>query len=393
MKSEHRGVLVLDDKSFFLGKMPFKGKTQGEICFNTGMTGYQEVITDPSYTNQIITFTFPHIGNTGYNHVDVESGFKESAKGIIVRNKITNHSSYRVNFASDNYKMQPSGNNGGNLIEFLEKKQIPVIYDVDTRIVTAKIRSKLVSNCIISSIEDVSEIEDLLLEVVQVPKMSGMELSKVVSANNPYTYHKSQGKTIVVIDYGVKENILRILSSNPYNFTVEVVPFNASFEDIIKLKPAGVLLSNGPGDPRETLKHTGQTITKLAKTKLPIFGICLGHQLLCGLFGASLIKLPQGHRGINQPVINYETGNVEITPQNHGFACSNNNLPSYITVTHRSLFDGVIEGIRINEGSKVSALGEEFETGSIFAVQYHPEGSSGPHDSKYLFDEFLKLLK
>ena len=373
---EHLGVLVLDDKTYYLGKMPFEGKASGELCFNTAVTGYQEAITDPSYTEQIIAFTFPYIGNTGFNKEDIESMGKKSAKGVIVRNKITTDSNYRSE---------------GSLVDFLKANKIPVLYGVDTREITFKIRSKTVSNCIISSIKDEGEIPALIEEALNLPNMDGMELSSVSSVLKPLEYSNGGGKTIVVIDYGVKENILKIFAEE--GLKVVVVPFNATFAEINKYSPSGVFLSNGPGDPRETLKHTAPTLKAITKAGIPIFGICLGHQLLCGLFGAKLVKLPQGHRGANQPVIHYQTGKIEITPQNHGFACSDENLPDFITITHRSLFDGVIEGMEIAKGTKIIIDGEEGTSPNIFAVQYHPEGSAGPNDSKYLFEKFFSILK
>ncbi len=375
---KHKGVLVMDNGDTYFGFMPFKGKAFGELCFNTGMTGYQEVVTDPSYTGQIVTFTFPYIGNTGANKDDNECGNKKSASGMIVRNEITQPS----NFRSEE-----------SFIEFAKKKGIPILFGVDTRDITNKIRSRIVANCIISSIENENEVASLLKELKMVPKMEGMDFTEVASTTKEYIYSEgSTEKTIVVLDYGIKENILRILAS--YNLKVVVLPFNASFDDIKKYNPSGVFLSNGPGDPRETIKHTKDAILNVAKHKIPIFGICLGHQILAGIFGATLIKLPQGHRGVNHPVINYKTGKIEITPQNHGFACSDEGMPSHIVITHRSLFDGVIEGISLKEGESFKLKnGDSFELGKIFAVQYHPEGSGGPHDSRYLFDEFVSCLK
>lgn len=374
---EIKGVLVLDDKTFFYGTMPFKGKATGELCFNTSMTGYQEAITDPSYTEQIILFTFPYVGNTGFNKEDVECGIKKAAKGVIVKNPITVDSNFRSE---------------GNFIEFLKTNQIPALFGVDTRGLTEKLRSKKVSNCIIASIESEDEIPQLLKEVTNLPSMDGMDLTAIASTPKPYVYSEGNiGKTVVAIDYGIKENILRILAE--YGLKVVVVPYNATFAEIASYNPNGVFLSNGPGDPRQTIKHTGETIKELAKAQIPIFGICLGHQILCGLFGAKLIKLPQGHRGVNHPVINYDTGKIEITPQNHGFACSDEEIPNYIKITHRSLFDNVIEGMELIKGQKVKVLGEEFIAGNVFAVQYHPEGSGGPHDSKYLFEKFISILK
>jgi carbamoyl-phosphate synthase small subunit len=372
-----KGVLVLDNGDVYTGFMPFEGKAVGEICFNTGMTGYQESITDPSYINQIITFTFPYIGNTGFNYEDIECGEKSSASGIIVRNKITEDSNFRSK---------------GSFIDFAKSKNIPILYGVDTRDITFKIRSKLVNNCIISSIKSNDEIKLLLDEVKSIPSMNGMDCTSLASTKKEYIYaNETAEKTVVVIDYGVKENILKMFAS--FGLKVVVLPYHSSFDEIMKHKPNGVFLSNGPGDPRETIKHTERTILAVAKKKIPIFGICLGHQIIAGIFGAKLIKLPQGHRGVNQPVINYQTNQIEITPQNHGFACDENSIPNHIEITHRSLFDGVIEGIRVQEGINFKTKeGEVFEIGKIFSVQYHPEGSGGPHDSVYLFKQFILYL-
>jgi carbamoyl-phosphate synthase small subunit len=368
----HNAVLILDNGEVLRGFMPFEGKAFGEICFNTGMTGYQEVITDPSYTGQIVTFTFPYIGNTGFNSEDNENGIKPCAKGVIVRNEIMPDSNFRSE---------------GSFIYFAKSRGIPILYGVDTRYITSKIRSRKFANCVISSIKDESDMEKLKLELASVPKMEGLDLTSQASTKEAYIYNEgNSSKSVVVLDYGVKENILRIFAE--YGLKVVVLPYNASFEEVLKYNPSGVFLSNGPGDPRETIKHTGETVLAVAKAKIPIFGICLGHQILSGLFGGKLIKLPQGHRGVNQPVIFYETGKIEITPQNHGFACSEEGLPEHIIITHRSLFDGVIEGIKIEEGTEFNG----FEVGKIFAVQYHPEGSGGPHDSRYLFDKFISML-
>jgi carbamoyl-phosphate synthase small subunit len=352
-------VIVFNDGTHLEGTA-FGAKTsqtQGEVCFNTAITGYQEIMTDPSYSKQIITFSFPHIGNVGCNIDDNETLEKEICAGIICREFPTKPSNFRST---------------QTLEDFMEKRGILGICGVDTRDIIEKIRIGKISKCIIS--REVEKLSQLLEEVKSVPSTKGMDLASQSSTQKAYKYCNG-GKKVAVIDYGTKENILRILKNA--GLEIHVFPANSSFEEITSIKPAGVLLSNGPGDPASTLPKTKSTIEAILQAKIPLFGICLGHQLLCLTSGCKVEKLEQGHRGVNHPVLNYQTKKVEITTQNHGFACIEENIPENVEITHRSLFDGIIEGIKIK--------GKGFAS----SVQYHPESSGGPHDSLYLFQEFI----
>ena len=360
-----QGILLLDDGTALEGKIcGFNEKpTVGEICFNTGMTGYQEVLTDPSYAKQIVTFSFPYIGNYGYNNEDVESTQKPVASGCIIRNEITQPSNYR---------------SVGNFEDFLKYKKISCITGIDTRFLIEKIRKKEVSNCVISkgSNSDIPYLQGILKSF---GSMDGMELASEGTCTEIYKFcDGKQGKCIVVIDCGCKQSILNCLKQ--VDCEVFVVPLLTSFEKIQELKPNGIMLSNGPGDPRKTLLLIKNTLSQIIENKIPIFGICLGHQMLAEFLGCTVKKLPQGHRGINHPVYNYDLKKVEITAQNHGFAVTA--VANNVFITHKSLFDGVIEGIKSIDNSK----------GFIASVQYHPEASSGPHDSFYLFKEFANNL-
>lgn len=335
-------------------------QTQGEICFNTATTGYQEIITDPSYARQIITFSFPHIGIVGCNEEDNETLEKEICAGIICRELPTKPSNFRST---------------QTLEDFMKKRSILGICGVDTRNVVEKIRKGEISKCIIS--REIDKIPQLLEEVKKVLSTKSIDLASQSSTNKTYKYCNGKQK-VAVIDYGTKENILRILKNA--GLEVHVFPANSSFEEISSINPLGVLLSNGPGDPASTLPKTQRTIEAILEAKIPLFGICLGHQLLCLTAGCKVEKLEQGHRGTNHPVLNYQTNKVEITTQNHGFACIEENIPENVEITHRSLFDGIIEGIKIQ--------GKGFAS----SVQYHPESSGGPHDSLYLFQEFINKI-
>lgn len=356
-------VIVFDDKTHILGtaigvEIP---QTEGELCFNTATTGYQEILTDPSYSRQIITFSFPHIGNVGCNDDDNETTTKEVCRGAIFREVPTNPSNYRSQ---------------GSLEAFMKRRNILAICNVDTRLIIEKLRMGKISKCIIS--REVHKLPQLLEQVQFVPSTKAMDLASQSSTPQAYKYCDGKHK-VVVIDYGTKENILRILKE--MGMEVYVFPASASFEEISSINPDGVLLSNGPGDPVSTLPKTQKTIQAILDAKIPIFGICLGHQLLCLVAGCNVEKLEQGHRGTNHPVINYQTKKVEITTQNHGFACIENNIPKHVQITHRSLFDGIIEGIKLYNGGFASS------------VQYHPESSGGPHDSMYLFQEFVNAVQ
>lgn len=369
--------LILKSGEIFYGKGLGKpGISAGEICFNTAMTGYQEAISDPSYAGQIITFTFPHIGNTGVNDDDIESGSLK-LKGVVLRNAITHDSNFRSNDSLD---------------QWLCKKGIVGISDIDTRAITTIIREKGACNAVIFYPEN-NNISDLSLayEALKIaPDMIGLDLAKSVSCSKDYhwkttawEFSKGCGEVvnpnlnIVSFDYGAKQNILRILAS--YNANVVVLPANSSFDEVMKYKPDGIFLSNGPGDPAETGKYAIDVLNKLINIGMPVFGICLGHQLLALALGAKTHKMHQGHRGANHPVKNLITGKVEITSQNHGFAVDASTIPYNVEVTHVSLFDNSIEGLKHKEKP-------------VFSVQYHPESSPGPHDSRYLFDQFFELV-
>lgn len=390
--------LLLADGSAFWGKSV--GATQtaiGEICFNTGMTGYQEVLTDPSYAGQIVTFTFPHIGNVGCNPEDLESHPRSSsvsgsasdsrssneavvhqrrgAVGVVLREDITAPSNFRSVLSFS---------------DWLKAEGIAGIAGVDTRKLTRHIRKAGAQNAMIVDRDSwMVNREKLVAKLQAHPSMAGMELAKTVTAIKPYEWQErewqlgekkkpaSANHHVVAIDFGEKLNILRCLVER--GCKVSVVPAQASAEEIMKLKPDGIFISNGPGDPSATVQYAGQTLKPLIDSGLPVFGICLGHQLLGLALGAKTEKMHQGHRGANHPVKNLDTGAVEITSQNHGFCVSKESLPADVEATHVSLFDGCLEGLR-------------HKSKPVFSVQYHPEASPGPNDSKYLFDKFVGMM-
>lgn len=371
--------LLLADGSIFFGEAVGADKNSiGEICFNTGLVGYQETLTDPSYAGQIITFTFPHIGNVGCNADDIEAK-KVFASGLVIRERITEPSSFRSQ---------------QHLNDWLIANDISGICRVDTRALTRHIRKHGAQNAMILTIhpeEFATQLEDAGEELRGFPNMVGMELAKTVTTTKPYEWTQGEWKLsskphtqnealshVVAIDYGEKLNILRCLAERSCKVTV--VPATMSAQEILAYKPAGIFLSNGPGDPAATSEYAAPILKNLITSGVPIFGICLGHQLLATALGGKTAKMPQGHRGANHPVKNLATGAVEITSQNHGFAVIAESLPQGVTVTHASLFDGSVEGLRV-------------ENKPIFSVQYHPESSPGPHDSAYLFDEFIKMMK
>ncbi|MBN9543174.1 MAG: glutamine-hydrolyzing carbamoyl-phosphate synthase small subunit [Alphaproteobacteria bacterium] len=352
-----------------------KGLNFGEICFTTGMTGYQETLTDPSFMDQIVTFTFPHIGNVGCNKDD-NDGIAPIAKGLILRNKPTPPS----NFRSEE-----------SLESWLISHNIFAVFGVDTRAITRKIRkegSQMVA--IVHQDKLTSEyLSEVHKELVNVPEMTGKELALIASVKEITEWSEGlyEGEiiadiktdaTIAVLDFGAKYNILRCLKS--YGAKVIVFPGNTDFATIKSYNPSGIFLSNGPGDPKETYEVIKQNMQDMLNSGIPVFGICLGHQLLGLAFGGSTYHMKQGHRGANHPVFNSQTGKVEITSQNHGFAVDKNSLPANIEVTHTSLFDGSVEGL-------------EKKDGSVFSVQYHPEASPGPHDSHYLFTKFIESIE
>jgi carbamoyl-phosphate synthase small subunit len=374
-------VLVLGDGEVFWGRgIGATGSNVGEVCFNTSITGYQEVLTDPSYAGQIITFTFPHIGNVGTNPDDLEAT-TVAARGVIIRDDITEPSNYR--------SVQ-------HLDTWLRSNNLIGLAGLDTRRLTRRIRDKGPPNGVIChNPAGDFDIPALLKKAQEWPGLDGMDLAKDVTCRQTYTWTQTRwsekrqghgdlekdGRTpdfhVVAIDYGAKRNILRCLADAGCKVTV--VPATASAEDVLRHKPDGVFLSNGPGDPAATGKYAVPVIKEIIETGKPVFGICLGHQLLSLAFGAKTYKLPMGHRGANQPVKDLETGKVEITSQNHGFCVDRSTLPKTVIETHKSLFDGIIEGMRSTEKP-------------VFSVQYHPEASPGPQDSHYLFHRFTKLM-
>ena len=357
-------TLVLDKSKVFKGiALGAKKTVVGEVCFNTSMTGYQEIISDPSYAGQIINFTFPHIGNVGTNLLDNET-LTPYAKGVIINCDISNPSNYRSIKHFD---------------EWLKKNDIPGICNVDTREITNSIRDFGAPKGSLSTLPKV-KISDLRNNNRNWSGLSGLDLAKEVTCTKPYRFNKKNSAKfkIVAIDYGIKNNILNSLSK--FDTDIIVVPASTSAIDIIKLKPHGIFLSNGPGDPKATGKYAVPIIKELIKNNIPLFGICLGHQLIALAMGAKTKKMFLGHRGANHPVKNLKNGLVEITSQNHGFEVSKKGLPSTISITHTSLFDGGIEGIK-------------HKTKKVFSVQYHPESSPGPHDSYYLFREFIEMIK
>ena len=371
-------VLMLEDGTCFFGKSFGSRQTKiGEICFNTSMTGYQEIITDPSYAGQIISFTFPHIGNIGTNNFDNE-GETKSIAGIVVRQVPTNPSNWR----SDQ-----------KFNDWLKLNDIPGISGIDTRMLTKIIRKYKSCNAIMSYNElGEFNFDELKNKLRHYPKMDGLNLSSSVTTEKNYDYKESPHKLIlstpstirkfkpkiVVIDFGVKMNILRHLVN--LNADVTVLSENTIIEDINKIKPDGIFLSNGPGDPSATEKKCKDLLQAILSLEIPVFGICIGHQLIGLSFGAKTIKMSQGHRGANHPVKNLSNNKVEITSQNHGYMIDKDTLPECLEITHLSLFDGSIEGFK-------------HKSLPIFSVQYHPEASPGPTESSYLFQEFLNLIE
>ena len=376
LSSQPTGILVFENKlSFPAIGIGHKGHSVGEVCFNTSMTGYQEIITDPSYSDQIINFTFPHIGNVGTNFEDIESE-KVWLKGVIFAKEITEPSNYR-SFEKLNL--------------WLEKNQIVGIAGVDTRAITNLIRNKGALKATIVN-GDIVDTQKYLEKCNNWPGLEGMELTKKVTTKQIYNWNdeglwsKAKGYNkndeykhhIVVLDFGCKKNILRNFSNLKTKLTI--VPADTNFNKISELKPDGVFLSNGPGDPAATSEFVNKTIKKILERNIPVFGICLGHQLLAHSLNCKTKKMHQGHRGANHPVKNLNNNLVEITSQNHGFEVDKDNIPDDVEITHLSLFDQSIEGIK---SKKYKA----------FSVQYHPEASPGPHDSHYLFIEFIKEVE
>jgi carbamoyl-phosphate synthase small subunit len=369
-------LIVLSDGTVIEGH-GFGAQTTnvGEICFNTGMTGYQETLTDPSYAAQIITFTFPHIGNTGTN-LDDQECLTPYALGIITREKPTQPSNYRSSESFQNW---------------LADHNLPGIYGVDTRALTRRIRDIGAPNGVVAvNYKGEFDIPKLKQQAANWSGLANMDLAKIVTTKNAYTWddavwgrdpmsanQNANGLHVVAIDYGAKRNILRCLVTAGCKVTV--VPAMATANEILELHPDGVFLSNGPGDPAATGEYAVPTIQTLMDRNIPVFGICLGHQLLALSLGGKTEKMHLGHRGANHPVQDLTTGKVEITSQNHGFMVLPDSLPDTVEITHSSLFDGSNEGLNVKDKA-------------AFSVQYHPEASPGPMDSHYLFDRFVDMM-
>jgi len=373
------GLLVLADGTVIAGKgAGATGIAVGEVCFNTAMTGYQEILTDPSYAGQIITFTFPHIGNVGTNNEDMEMASLAAggALGCVLKAPITPQSNWRA---------------AQGLDAWLKARGIIAITGVDTRALTTLIREKGMPNAVIAHAPDGKfDLAALKREAAQWPGMVGLDLAKDVTCGQSYAWDETpwqwgQGYGrqdaprfhVVAIDYGLKRNILRELAGAGCRLTV--VPATATAEEILERKPDGVFLSNGPGDPAATGLYAVPEIKKLVASGLPVFGICLGHQMLGLALGGTTAKMHQGHHGANHPVKDFTTRKVEITSMNHGFAVDRASLPKGVEETHVSLFDGSNCGLKLKDKP-------------VFSVQYHPEASPGPQDSHYLFTRFVALM-
>ena len=375
--SRPTAVLVLSDGSVFKGRGFGAAVTNvGEVCFNTSMTGYQEIMTDPSYAGQIITFTFPHIGNVGTNGKDNETG-APSALGMITRQLPT---------APANWRSESS------LEAWMVAHDLPGIAGVDTRALTRRIRDAGAPTGVICHNPDgVFDIDALAAQARDWPGLAGMDLAIEVTRDAEAAWDEGSwdflsathlatdaAHRVVAMDFGCKDNILRCLTDAGCDVTV--VPAETKADTILAMKPDGVFLSNGPGDPAATGGYAAGEISAIIDSGLPVFGICIGHQLMALAMGASTTKMERGHRGANHPVKDLATGRIEITSQNHGFVVDPDSLPDTLEVTHLSLFDGSVEGLRHREKP-------------AFCVQYHPESSPGPHDSRYLFDRFTALME
>jgi len=374
------GVLVLASGEVFYGKgAGAEGDALGEVCFNTAMTGYQEILTDPSYAQQIVLFTFPHIGNTGTNAEDEEAACTAAmtaARGAIFRESITKPSNYRAE---------------APLHDWLVARGIVGLSGIDTRALTAHIRETGMPSGVIAHAQDgVFDIEALTAKARSWNGLEDADLAKDVATKDSYQWDETSwqwsdgygkldksAKHVVVIDYGTKRNILRCLADAGMRSTV--VPADMSAADILAQNPDGVVLSNGPGDPAATGVYAIPIIQELIDSELPVFGICLGHQIMALALGAKTVKMPQGHHGANHPVMDFETGKVEIVSMNHGFTVDGGSLPEGVIETHKSLFDGSNCGLRLKDRP-------------VFSVQHHPEASPGPRDSFYIFDRFAGQL-
>ncbi|BBE72574.1 glutamine-hydrolyzing carbamoyl-phosphate synthase small subunit [Oharaeibacter diazotrophicus] len=374
-------VLVLADGTVIEGfGIGARGAAVGEVCFNTAMTGYEEILTDPSYAGQIVTFTFPHVGNVGVNDEDIETVNMAAAsgvRGVVLRDDVTDPSNWRSTRAFDTW---------------LAARGIVGITGVDTRALTALIREKGMPNAVIAHAADgVFDLPALKAQAAAWGGLVGLDLAKEVTNTQSFTWDETtweNGKgygrqtepkyKVVAIDFGIKRNILRLLADQ--GCAVTVLPATATAEDVLAHEPDGVFLSNGPGDPAATGEYAVPTIRAVVETGVPTFGICLGHQMLGLAVGGRTVKMHQGHHGANHPVMDHTTGKVEITSMNHGFAVDTTSLPDSVEETHVSLFDGSNCGIRLKDKP-------------AFSVQYHPEASPGPQDSHYLFRRFVNLIR
>ena len=363
-QKRQKAIVLLADGTIFYGKAVGnkQGTAFGEVCFNTGMTGYQEIFTDPSYYGQLMVTTNAHIGNYGTNADEVESDSVKIA-GLIVKNFSYEYSRHNAD---------------ASLEEFLEKNNLFAISDVDTRALVSYIRDNGAMNAVIST--DVDNIGELKKQLAEVPNMEGLELASKVSTKEPY-YFGDENATykVAALDIGIKKNILRNIAKR--DVYIKVFPYNSKFEDLEAFNPDGYFLSNGPGDP-EPLKEAQAVAKEIIKRNLPLFGICLGHQVIALANGVSTYKMHNGHRGINHPVKNLLTGKGEITSQNHGFAVNREEaeVNEDLQVTHLHLNDNTVAGLAMKNKN-------------CFSVQYHPEASPGPHDSDYLFDQFIENIK
>ena len=374
-------MLVLADGTVIEGRgLGATGSAVAEVCFNTALTGYQEILTDPSYAGQIVTFTFPHIGNIGANDEDIEDlnpAARHGAVGAVFKADVTSPSNYRA---------------GGDLDQWLKRRGVVAMSGIDTRALTALIREKGMPNAVIAHAPDgVFDLDDLKRRAKAWSGLEGLDLAKEVTSGQssvwretPWVWNEGFGEQadpsmhVVAIDYGVKRNILRLLSG--LGAKVTVVPAQTGADEILAMAPDGIFLSNGPGDPAATGEYAVPVIQDLLKTEIPVFGICLGHQMLALALGGKTEKMHQGHHGANHPVKDHTTGKVEIVSMNHGFAVDAESLPEGVEETHVSLFDGSNCGIAL--------------TGRpVFSVQHHPEASPGPQDSHYLFRRFVNLIR
>ncbi|CAM5333808.1 glutamine-hydrolyzing carbamoyl-phosphate synthase small subunit [Mycolicibacterium aubagnense] len=374
-------LLVLADGTVIEGRgLGASGSAVAEVCFNTALTGYEEILTDPSYAGQIVTFTFPHIGNVGTNDEDIEDlnpAARAGAVGAIFKADVTDPSSFRA---------------AGHLDQWLKRRGVVALSGIDTRALTALIREKGMPNAVIAHAPDGKfDIDDLKRRAAAWSGLVGLDLAKEVTSGQssvwkemPWAWNEGYGEQaeptmhVVAIDYGVKRNILRLLAG--LGAKVTVVPAKTGADEILAMKPDGIFLSNGPGDPAATGKYAVPVIKDLLKTDIPVFGICLGHQMLALALGGKTEKMHQGHHGANHPVKDHTTGKVEIVSMNHGFAVDSKSLPAGVEETHISLFDG-------------SNCGITLKGRPVFSVQHHPEASPGPQDSHYLFRRFANLIR